>query len=84
MTAPADRQRSGWVWRAAMLASAALLFVASVVISLRVNAESDRKWCSVVITLDDAWRQSPPTTAAGKTMAANMAQLRHDLHCPPS
>lgn len=82
MTAPADRPRSGWVWRAAMLASAALLFVASVVISLRVNAESDRKWCSVVITLDDAWRQSPPTTAAGKTMAANMHDLRRELHCP--
>jgi hypothetical protein len=65
-----------------MLASAVGLFIASVVISLRVNAESDRKWCSVVITLDDAWRQSPPTTAAGKTMAANMSELRRELHCP--
>jgi hypothetical protein len=65
-----------------MLVSAALLFVASVVISLRVNAESERKWCSVVITLDDAWRESPPTTPSGKNMAANIAELRHELHCP--
>jgi hypothetical protein len=47
-----------------------------------VQRESDRKWCKLVTTLDDAYRGQPPTTAAGKNVAESIAQLRRDLGCP--
>jgi hypothetical protein len=44
---------------------------------------SDRALCGVVVTLDDSYRQIPPTTPAGKNLAVGLAELRRDLHCTP-
>lgn len=65
-----------------MLASSLAVGLLAVVISLHSQAESERKWCSVVGTIDGSYRQSPPTTATGKKLAADMARLRRELHCP--
>jgi hypothetical protein len=75
--------RPGWYWWAAMLASSLAVGVGSVMISLHVNAESDKKWCSVVETIDGSYREQPPVTATGKQLAQDMAALRGELHCPP-
>jgi hypothetical protein len=44
--------------------------------------ESQRKWCRVVVTMDDAYRETPPATAAGKNFAESISQLRRDIGCP--
>lgn len=86
--------RSSWYGTAAILASSLVMSIASVAIALHVNSESDRKaelarvesekkWCSVVATLDDSYAEQPPTTATGKNVAEGIAGLRLSLHCPP-
>lgn len=68
-------------WVALLLSSLTTGFVA-IVIAQRSNAEGQRKWCQVVVTLDDAYREKPPTTESGRNFAGSIAQLRHDLGCP--
>lgn len=46
--------------------------------------ESQRKWCEIVRTLDDAYRATPPQTPAGKHLAEEFARLRLDFHCDRS
>lgn len=65
-----------------MLASSLATGAAALVVALHVNAESDRKWCSVVSTLDAAWSETPPTSAAGKNLARDIHELRDRLDCP--
>lgn len=40
--------------------------------------------CSIVITLDDNYREAPPTTEIGKRNAVSMSRLRVALGCPPA
>jgi hypothetical protein len=47
------------------------------------RAESDRRWCSLLVELDNAYRTSPgPTTEVGKKVAAEIHQLRVSFGCP--
>jgi hypothetical protein len=73
--------RPGWYWWAAMLASSLAVGVAAVLIGIHGQQESERKWCSIVTTLDSAYRQQPPQTPTGKQVASDMAQLRRSLRC---
>lgn len=73
--------RPGWYWWAAMLASSLVFALGAMFISLHAQAESERKWCSVVSTLDEAYRQQPPATPLGQRIAADMAALRKSLRC---
>lgn len=75
-------RRPSWYTVAAMLASSIVTASVALVVALHVNAESDRKWCSVVVTLDDAWTQTPPTTPAGRNLARDFHELRRRLDCP--
>jgi hypothetical protein len=47
----------------------------------RVAQESNRNWCSLVNTLDDTYRQQPPTTPTGRQVAAEIHALRVRLGC---
>lgn len=67
-----------------MLASSLAVGLAAVLIALHSQVESEQKWCSVVGTLDDAYRQQPPQTPVGRRVAADMSALRKSLRCPPS
>lgn len=55
--------------------------VGSMVLAVWVNTSSDRKWCSVVETLDDGWQSAPPQTPAGRKLAADFSELRRTLGC---
>jgi hypothetical protein len=44
-------------------------------------AESQRKLCAVVSTLDDTYAQTPPTTPTGRQLAAEMHVLRLSYRC---
>lgn len=65
----------------AIFLSAMLMAGVALVVALRANAESDRKWCEVVTTMDDAYRSSPPQTDIGRKLANDMAELRRRLGC---
>lgn len=44
--------------------------------------ESDRRWCDLLVTMDDAYRSGPPpTTDVGKRVAAAIHTLRVQLGC---
>jgi hypothetical protein len=60
-----------------------LAAASSMVYANRVARESERKWCTIVVTIDDSTSSSPQsTTPTGKKFATAMAQLRRDLGCP--
>lgn len=44
--------------------------------------QDDRQWCALVSTLDDTYRQQPPTTDLGRQIAAEMHRLRQRFGCP--
>ncbi|MEV5629194.1 hypothetical protein [Micromonospora tulbaghiae] len=47
----------------------------------QIDRESNRRWCGVVTTLDDAYQQTPPQTPAGKKIAVDIAKLRIEFGC---
>jgi hypothetical protein len=55
----------------------------SIYISRQGTEASERKLCKVVISADDRYRSAPPSSTTIKTQAANMADLRKELGCPP-
>jgi type II secretory pathway component PulK len=70
------------------------LCVAAAALSLAANTRSEKRetaarhasertWCSVIITLDDSYRETPPSTSAGKNVAEGIARLRTQFRCPP-
>jgi hypothetical protein len=46
-----------------------------------IDSESNRRWCGVVTTLDDAYSQNRPTTPIGLALARELNELRHDFEC---
>jgi hypothetical protein len=55
--------------------------LSSILYANHVAAATGRHFCSLVTTLDDAYRGQPPTTPTGKRLAADVARLRRDLRC---
>lgn len=47
----------------------------------RVERESDRRWCQLLTTLDDAYRAAPPQSETGRRLATDIHKLRQDLGC---
>jgi hypothetical protein len=48
----------------------------------RENEKNDRKWCALLILMDDAYRSgTPPTTEVGRRIAAAIHELRTSLGC---
>lgn len=44
-------------------------------------AESDRRWCGMLGSLDRAYKANPPTTSTGQEIAAETARLRTQFGC---
>lgn len=47
------------------------------------RAELLRTQCALIVSLDDNYRDLPPTTELGRRNAATMTQLRTSLGCAP-
>jgi hypothetical protein len=43
--------------------------------------ESDRRWCELLNTLDQAYSTVPPSTELGRRVADAIRKLRTDLDC---
>lgn len=64
--------------------TAILIGVGSVVYTGIAVGENNRKWCDLLIPLDDAYTGNPqqrPQTAIGKQVAASIHRLRTDFEC---
>jgi hypothetical protein len=49
--------------------------------SNEIDRESNRRWCALLTTLDDAYKQTPPKTDAGRNLAAETVRLRREFGC---
>jgi hypothetical protein len=45
------------------------------------SRDDDRRWCSLLVNLDDAYQQNPPTSPVGRQIAADMHNLRVGFGC---
>ncbi|MEV4212911.1 hypothetical protein [Micromonospora sp. NPDC049662] len=73
---------NGWRVLVAVLLAAFASSAVSIIYSNEAARQSERRWCGVVSTLDDAYRQTPPQTPAGLKIARDIRQLRADFGCP--
>lgn len=46
-----------------------------------IDRESNRRWCALLATYDEAYRESPPVTETGRTLATEVARLRTQFGC---
>jgi hypothetical protein len=47
------------------------------------RVESDRRWCALLVDLDNAYHSSPgPSTEIGRKVATEIHQLRQSFGCP--
>ncbi|MFG3418753.1 hypothetical protein [Micromonospora sp. NPDC048063] len=76
--------RRSWHMLAVGFVCAFLAAASAMVYANRVARDSERKWCSLIATMDDAYRTTPPQTPAGRKIANDIRRLRNDFHCPPS
>ena len=44
-------------------------------------ADSQHKWCALLIPLDEGYKVTPPATASGKQFASIIHSLRVDFGC---
>jgi hypothetical protein len=47
----------------------------------QIVRQSEQKWCSFVVVLDDAWSSTPPQSPLGRQVAATLHKLRSDFGC---
>lgn len=73
--------RPGRAWWVALALSVLAVGAGAIGVERRDSATNQRKFCTVVSTMDDSYRETPPTTVAGKNLAQSITQLRHDLGC---
>lgn len=71
-----------WQTLVVVLVAAIVSSVASMAYANAAARQSEQRWCGVVSTLDDAYRETPPQTPAGQKIATNIRRLRADFGCP--
>ncbi|XTZ18199.1 hypothetical protein ACQSSU_12895 [Micromonospora echinospora] len=72
----------GWRVLVACLLAALGSAAISIVYTIEADHRAERRWCDIVTALDDAYRQSPPTTPTGQRIADAVVGMRRDFHCP--
>lgn len=77
-----------WYLLVAVVVSMMLLAAAGIVYTNwaigrqdKAERENDRRWCEMLVTLDDAYGSSPPQSELGRRLAADIHKLRIDLGC---
>lgn len=77
-----------WIVLVTVFLSVAALATAGVVYTGHVDdkrevaeRESDRRWCDLLTTLDEAYSSTPPATELGRRVAASIKTLRVQLDC---
>ena len=58
-----------------------VLTIGAISFAVWLDRRNAQRWCDVVITLDRAYRATPPQTDTGRKLASDIARLRADLSC---
>jgi hypothetical protein len=74
--------RSTWYVLAVIAATQFLMIIGGILYTNHVAQANSRKWCTLLTTLDAAYRQTPPQTPTGQQVASDIHALRADLRCP--
>lgn len=71
------------LWRVAVLyITMVVLTSVSIFYSYHTNLQSDRKFCEIVMNINDAYEASEePRTELGKKLRKNYADLERSLNC---
>ena len=87
LTEEAERlRRRQWV-RLVMLVVSLFVFVLGASYYANWKAErtardNDKRWCSLLGTMDTAYQENPPTTATGRQLAQDIHGLHESFQCP--
>lgn len=73
--------RSTWWLLVVICASQFAMVIGGILYTNHVAAENARKWCNLLVTLDEAYQANPPPSAIGKRVASDIHNLRTDLRC---
>jgi hypothetical protein len=58
-----------------------LMTIVSITYADHIDSQSNRRWCGVMTTLDDAYTEVPPQQPAGIHLAQEIKTLRHEFDC---
>jgi hypothetical protein len=47
----------------------------------KIERENDRRWCELLVTLDEAYQGNPPQSETGRAVARTIHDLRNALGC---
>lgn len=73
-----------FTWQRAAVSLFVLTFLlvgASMLWTAHEVGVSQHRWCATLITLDDAARGHPPTTATGRRLFARITELAGEFGC---
>lgn len=73
--------RSTWYLLVVIYVSMAALVFANTLYTNNVAESNARKWCHLLVTLDEAYKATPPRTDTGQRVADDIHNLRADLRC---
>lgn len=49
-----------------------------------VDRSSNQRWCALILLFNDSYRENPPTTELGRTIASEMLKIQKDFSCTES
>lgn len=75
------RKIHNWYFLLVACLASIIMGVISIQYADYVDRKSNRQWCDVVTTLDDAYAANPPQSEAGRRLAQEMKRMRHDFDC---
>lgn len=73
--------KSIWYSVIASYVSGILITISMFVYTNYIDDQSNRRWCTIVVTLDDTYKQTPPLTEVGKKIAESIHDLRIEFDC---
>jgi hypothetical protein len=73
--------RTKWYPLLAVFISVLALSISGVLYTNHVARESERKWCGMMVGLDEAYKETPPNTATGRNIAREIRYLRESFDC---
>jgi len=76
--------RPTWYFLVVIYLSMFALVVGTMLYTNYVAEENNRKWCHLLVTLDESYSSTPPVSALGRKIAADIHGLRADLKCGSS
>lgn len=70
-----------WWSLVTVFGSVLLMAAATVVYVDWTNRRNDRRWCALLVPLDNAYSATPPQTQTGRDVAAAIRRLRQQHGC---